>query len=178
MVSLFLKTPKSPRGSLSTNSFPPHIRCVSGESEVRVAMANGFRCMCDIIYPPGQLCPRRGGKGHNGIKISLAFTECTNFVKLQMPVMHFCKFLCWKTRNKEVYDLSNTTDSSCPLVEQIFTSRFDFTALDSVRVTIIVILLSTKPKKSIFCWDWSTDFTGCTVKPSVVNKVTVSITFC
>ena len=87
MVSLFFKTPKSPSGSISTNSSPPHIRCVSGESEVRVAMANSFRCMCNIIYPPGQFCARQGGKGHNGIKISLAFTECRNFVKLQMPVM-------------------------------------------------------------------------------------------
>ena len=44
-------------------------------------------------------------------------------------------------------------------------------ALAAVRVTVIEILSSTKPRKSIFCWDWSTDFTGWIVKPRLVNEV-------
>ena len=88
-------------------------------------MANSFRGMWDIIYPPSQFCPRWGRQGHKGVKIPLVGIEYTNFVKLQMPVMHFCKFYCWETGDKEAYDLGNSTDSDCLLKEQIFTSGFD-----------------------------------------------------
>ncbi|XP_022794379.1 uncharacterized protein LOC111333126 [Stylophora pistillata] len=46
-------------------------------------------------------------------------------------------------------------------------------ALASVRFTVIVLLSSTKPKKSIFCWGWSTDFTGWIVKPRKTLKSTI-----
>ena len=50
-------------------------------------------------------------------------------------------------------------------------------AVATVRVTVIVILSSTKPRKSIFCWGWSTDFTGWIMKPRLVNKLIVSAVF-
>lgn len=64
---------------------------------------------------------------------SFVSTDCRNFVKLQMSIVHFSVLYSRKTRKKETDDHSDTVYSGCFLKEQVLTSRSDLHGFGSCK---------------------------------------------